>query len=153
MIKLAIKNNYLFTISILESKDKRIFYTIDTLKKIRKKIGYLKPLFFIIGQDNLELFDTWKDWKKILLLTHLIILPRKCTEKKNIFLKKWINSHMTNNIKLLHYQTAGLIFFSKIPLINISSSQIRDNYFQGKNSSQLLPYAVQQYINLKKLYL
>lgn len=152
MIKLAIHNNNLFKISYLETNNQKIFYSIDTLKKIRKRIGDYTSLCFIIGEDNLQNFYNWKDWKKILFLTHLLILPRKCIEKNSFFLQKWINIHITNNINLLYQKPYGLIFFSKIPLIHISSSQIRKNYYEGNSCEGLLPHHVDKYIRLKKLY-
>ncbi len=153
MIKLAIHRNSLFKISYLEIKKTNIFYTIDTLKRFRKKIGYIQPLCFIIGEDNLQNFYLWKNWKKILEYAHLLICPRVHIKKNNDELKKWINSHMVRHVYLLHHKPFGLIFFSNIPITNISSSQIRENYSKGKSSHELLPSIVNQYILLKKLYL
>ncbi|CAL4324474.1 nicotinate-nucleotide adenylyltransferase [Buchnera aphidicola] len=152
MIKLAINHNNLFTISYLETNYQKIFYTIDTLKKIRKKIGYYTSLCFIIGEDNLQYLYHWKEWKKILYFTHLLILPRQCIKKNNFFFQKWIDLHITKNIHLLHEKPYGLIFFSQIPFIHISSSQIRKNYYEGRSCYGLLPYYVDKYIRLKKLY-
>ncbi|ADP67418.1 nicotinate (nicotinamide) nucleotide adenylyltransferase [Buchnera aphidicola] len=152
MIKLAIHNNPLFEISYLETKKNNIFYTIDTLKKIRKKISHLEPLCFIIGEDNLQTFYLWKNWREILLYSHLLIYPRKHKKQKNDELEKWIHSNTVYDCNLLHKQPCGLIFFSHAPCINISSSRIRKNYFYGKNSHSLLPSIVNNYILLKKLY-
>lgn len=82
MIKMAINNNALFKISYLETKKIKCFYTIDTLKKIRKIIGYSRPLCFIIGEDNLQNFNLWKDWENILSYSHLLVCPR--THKKKV---------------------------------------------------------------------
>lgn len=152
MIKLAIHGNSLFKISYLEAKKTKIFFTIDTLQKIRTEVGNLQPLCLIIGEDNLQNLNIWKNWKKILSLSHLIILPRKCIKKNNNELNEWINSYITKNTILLYQQPYGLIFFSHIPVINISSSQIRKNYYNGKSSYGLLPLNVEKYIMLKKMY-
>ncbi|CAL4326502.1 Nicotinate-nucleotide adenylyltransferase [Buchnera aphidicola (Brachycaudus tragopogonis)] len=151
MIKLAVYDNSLFEVSYLEIERKHVFFTVDTLKKIRKKIGFLQSLCFIIGEDNLQSFNLWKDWKKILLYSHLLICPRKY-KKKNYSLTQWINSHITRDANILHQKPFGYIFFSDIETINISSSQIRENYFSGKSSYGLLPPMVHKYIILKKLY-
>ena len=45
----------------------------------RKK---LKNIYFIIGSDNLINFHTWKDWKKIVKLTKLIVFSRKGYDRK-----------------------------------------------------------------------
>ncbi|QCI17832.1 nicotinate-nucleotide adenylyltransferase [Buchnera aphidicola (Acyrthosiphon lactucae)] len=156
MIKLAIQNNPLFQISYLETKKNNFFYTIDTLKKIRKTISYSRPLCFIIGEDNLKKFYLWKDWKKILLYCHLLICPRKHKKndiiKNNNEFKNWIYSNTVYDFNLLHQKSFGLIFFSKTSLINISSSKIRKNYSTGVSSCALLPSIVNNYILSKKLY-
>ncbi|CAL4325183.1 nicotinate-nucleotide adenylyltransferase [Buchnera aphidicola] len=152
MIKLAIDGNQLFKISYLEIKKNKIFYTIDTLKKIRRKIGYLQPLCFIIGEDNLNNLNLWKDWEKILSLSHLIICPRKYEKKNNNKLKEWIISHTIKDIDILHKKPYGYIFFSTMPTINISSTQIRKNYYEGKNAKGLLPSNIEKYILSKNLY-
>lgn len=151
MIKLSIENNSFFHISYLESK-KNVFYTIDTLKKIRKNIGQLEPLCFIMGYDNLQNLNLWKDWKSILLFSHLLILPRKCVKNSDLKLEKWINYHRINNAKLLINRPCGSIFFLNEPMVNINSTQIRNNYYTGKSSIGLVPLSVDRYIQLKNLY-
>lgn len=153
MIKLAINKNSLFQISYLETKKKQIFYTIDTLKKIRIQIGLLQSLCFIIGEDNLQNLHLWKNWKEILSYSHLLICPRIHIKKNNYELENWINSHVTKDFNLLHQKSYGLIFFSKIDTMNISSSKIRKNYFNGKSCYKLLPDLVNQYILSKNLYM
>ncbi|AYN24634.1 nicotinate-nucleotide adenylyltransferase [Buchnera aphidicola] len=152
MIKLFVKNNKLFTISYLETKKNTTFYTTETLKKIRKKIGYLQSLCFIIGEDHLNNLNVWKDWKKILSLSHLLICPRIHIKKNNPKLRKWIVSHTITNINLLHEKPYGFIFFSKMSMINISSTQIRKNYYESKSSFGLLPSKIDKYILSKNLY-
>lgn len=152
MINLAIKKNPLFSISLLETKQEKIFYTVDTLKKIRNKIGFSKHLCFMMGEDNLKYLHTWKNWKDILLYCHLLIFPRVDSKINNYQLKKWVEYYKIKNSNLLYQKSYGFIFFSNINPINISSTQIRNNYFKGKNNDNLLPSIVNKYILLKKLY-
>ncbi|QIQ42017.1 MAG: nicotinate-nucleotide adenylyltransferase [Buchnera aphidicola (Microlophium carnosum)] len=152
MIKLATHNNPLFQVSYLETKKNHFFYTVDTLKQIREDTSYVRPLCFIIGEDNLQKFHLWKDWKKILLYSHLLVCPRKHNNNHNHELKTWINSNTVYDCNLLHQKSFGLIFFANIPLMDISSSKIRKNYSMGKSSYTLLPSIVNNYILLKKLY-
>jgi len=152
MIKYAIRNNKLFTISYLETKQNKTFYTINTLKKIRKQIGFLKSLCFIMGEDNLNNLKLWKDWKNILSLSHLLIFPRTCKKKDDPELKKWILAHTITNSSFLHKKSHGFIFFSKISTINVSSTEIRKKYYHGQNAQGLLPPKIEKYILLKKLY-
>lgn len=152
MIKLATTNKKLFEISHLETKGEKIFHTVETLKKIRIKIGFLQPLCFIIGEDNLRNFNQWKNWKEILLYTHLLVCPRINKIKISPDLEKWIFLHSINDPNFLYKNPSGYIFFSKIPIFNISSTKIRNNYYKGKNAYDLVPKDVEKYILLKKLY-
>lgn len=152
MIKFAIDNNQLFKLSYLEIKKNKTFYTIDTLKKIRKKIGYLQPLCFIIGEDNLNNLDLWKNWEKILSLSHLLICPRKHNKTNNKKLKEWIAFHTIKDSNILHKKSYGCIFFSTMSATNISSTQIRKNYYEGKDVKGLLPLKIEKYIISKNLY-
>ncbi|QIE02136.1 nicotinate-nucleotide adenylyltransferase [Buchnera aphidicola] len=151
MIKLAIHKYPSFQISYLEAYANHICYTVDTLKKIRKKINYSTSLCFIIGEDHLNTLHLWKNWKQILFYVHLIICPRNYKKKNQ--LTNFINSHIIHNFHLLHQKSFGYIFFANIPLFDVSSTQIRKNYSLKKNCNTLLPKNVNDYILLKQLYL
>ncbi|CAL4324529.1 Nicotinate-nucleotide adenylyltransferase [Buchnera aphidicola (Neophyllaphis podocarpi)] len=153
MIKLAIKNNKMFNLNYLEIKSNNTFYTIDTLKKIRKEIGYKKSLAFIIGEDNLIELYKWHKWKKILKISHLIVYRRKIINKKNkIFFEKKITPYITNKKNMLTNHAFGLIFISNAPFINLSSTQIRKNIKEGISCNNMLPKKVLNYINKKNIY-
>lgn len=107
---------------------------------------------FIIGEDNLNNLNLWKNWKEILSYVHLLILPRHTIKKNNDELKKWIFLHTIKNKIYLHQKPFGFIFFSSIPSIKISSTQIRQNFNNGKSSRKFLPIEVEKYIFLKNLY-
>ena len=89
--------------------------TIDTLKFLIKNKKNVK-FFLIIGSDNLVNFHRWKSWKKIAIITQLVVFPRKNYEKKA---RKSVAVNQLGIDKIL---------FIKNKKINISSSQIRKNY-------------------------
>ena len=76
----------------------------------RKK---LKNIYFIIGSDNLINFHTWKDWKKIVKLTKLIVFSRKGYDRKS------------KESKIVKYLKKKNIIYIKNKYINISSSNIK----------------------------
>ena len=75
----------------------------------RKK---LKNIYFIIGADNLINFHRWKDWKKIVKLTKLIVFSRKGYDKKGG--KSTVTKYYKNKIT----------FIKNKPII-ISSTKLR----------------------------
>ena len=75
----------------------------------RKK---LKNIYFIIGADNLINFHKWKDWKKIVKLTKLIVFSRMGYDRKGS--KSTVTKYYKNKIT----------FIKNRPII-ISSSKLR----------------------------
>ena len=62
----------------------------------RKK---LKNIYFIIGADNLINFHKWKDWKRILKLTKLIVFSRKGYDRKGS--KSTVTKYYKNKITFI----------------------------------------------------
>ena len=75
----------------------------------RKK---LKNICFIIGSDNLINFHKWKDWKKIVKLTKLIVFSRKGYDRKGS--KSTVTKYYKNKIT----------FIKNRPIV-ISSTKLR----------------------------
>ena len=74
----------------------------------------LKNIYLIIGSDNLIKFHKWKNWKKIVKLTKLIVFSRMGYDRKGK--KSTVAKYLKNKI----------IFINSKP-IKISSTKIRKN--------------------------
>tara|TARA_B100001057_G_scaffold108766_1_gene106632 strand:- start:3167 stop:3706 length:540 start_codon:yes stop_codon:yes gene_type:complete len=72
----------------------------------------LKNIYFLIGSDNLIGFHKWKNWKKIVELTKLVVFSRKGYDKKGM--KSKVAKYLKNKI----------IFIKNKPII-ISSTELR----------------------------
>jgi nicotinate-nucleotide adenylyltransferase len=132
MIKKAIKKIKGFEVLDIEIKQKKVSYTIDTLKKLKD----LYDLKLLITEDALDKFNKWKNYKEILKLTHLIIATR--FEKK---IKKYKNLNLKNK---------NFIFTN---IFEISSTEIRNRLKKNKICSHLLSKEVLDYIYKNGLYL
>ncbi len=102
-------------------------YTADTLDCIVKNNPNSK-LFVILGEDNLNTLHMWKDFEKI-LKHQICVYPRKNSKKGN----KKILKHQ--NIKLF-----------QAPLMEISSSLIRDRISRGESIKDLVPKKILHYL-------
>ena len=80
---------------------------------IKKKI---QEIYFIIGSDNLISFHKWKNWKKIVKLSKLIVFSRRGYDKKGM--KSVVARYFKNKI----------IFIKNKP-IAISSSKLRKKMY------------------------
>lgn len=132
MIELAIENHNFFEVSDYELKKGEISYTVNTLEYFSKKY---KNIELIIGIDNLISFDSWKDPDRILKLAKLVVLNRRIDNKKII----------KNN----YYNAAD---FVDTPLIEISSSEIRERIKNNLTIDFLVPKKVSKYIFENNLY-
>ncbi len=130
MLKLTIKANRNFGVSDIEIKRKGISYTIDTARQLKADYP-LDELYFITGSDLLTYLDAWKDLPEILKIVKFIVATRP-----GYALEK-IPSYITT-----------------IPIraVDISGVEIRKAAKAGKSFRYLVPDAVYEYINQRKLY-
>ncbi|MGP1930620.1 MAG: nicotinate-nucleotide adenylyltransferase [Arsenophonus sp. ET-YP4-MAG3] len=154
MIRLAIKNNPLFSIDTRELKSTIPLHTIEILISLRQQIGYQKPLAFIIGQDSLLSINTWFNWKKILNLCHLLVCSRPNYNNyfSTLSMQQWLKNHQIYDPKILNYESCGTIYLANTPLLNISATEIRERKRNRKSCKDILPAEVLRYINKYYLY-
>ena len=133
MAKIATENYDNIIPSDLEVNLKKPNYTIDTLEYISNK---LKDIEFslIIGEDNYKIFDTWKDYKKIINKYKIFIYPRKGTLNEN-----------------LHIINENTMYIGG-PRIDLSSTNIRKIVSKNSDPKDLIYNKVMEYINSNKLY-
>jgi nicotinate-nucleotide adenylyltransferase len=132
MISLALRNNKRFLISNIEKKISGKTYTIEVIKRLKKKIK--GELYLIIGSDQWQEIKTWKDPAQLFKECKVIVVPRPNYEIKKIdrFQKKILVGHS--------------------PLIGISSTSIRERIKKKLDFQYLVPQVVYKYIKKKKLY-
>lgn len=132
LVKLAIKNNKNFKASDIEFKMEKPSYTIRTLNHLKSEYR-TKEFILIIGEDNLDCFEKWKDYKEILSSYEIMVYPRA-------------------NIKTNKFSDNKNIIRINSPEIGISSTQIRDNIKLNKSNLYLLPEEVRKEINNNNYY-
>ena len=132
LVRLAIKNNNKFKASDIEFKLSKPSYTINTLKYLKSK-HKTKDFVLIVGEDNLDSFEKWKDYREILNDYELYVYPRT-------------NSKANKN---LNFQNIHKI---NAPLIEISSTYIRENIKLNKSIRYLLPEVVRKEIEKNNYY-
>lgn len=126
MVKLSIKDQPKFKASDVEFDMPRPSYTYDTLVALGEK--YPKHEFaLILGSDNLQHFDKWKEHEQILLEYDLIVYNRE-NNPGGDFAKN-------QKVRLL-----------KGPMLNISSTQIRSYMRLGRGITFMVPRAVELYL-------
>ncbi|MCC2645490.1 MAG: nadD [Burkholderiales bacterium] len=153
MLKLAINDNPHFVIDSSEILQQKYIPTIDSLKALRKKIGYDIPLYFLIGEDSLVNLDTWDSWQMLFNLTNFIVAmrPGYSLDQMSEQLKAQCTKRtIKDKSKLI--QPFGQIYFLDFTPLNISSTNIRNNYQQKLPTTGMVDPKVDQYIKDNKLY-
>ncbi|MBI3502406.1 MAG: nicotinate-nucleotide adenylyltransferase [Bacteroidetes bacterium] len=122
-VKKAIGKNPKIKVSDIEFKLPLPSYTINTLEALKKKFSQ-KKFILILGLDNLVSFHKWKEHKKILKKFEIYVYPRRTYLNKNVLKRLWKYKHVT---------------YFNAPLIDISSTLIRERKKKGKSVKFFLP--------------
>lgn len=141
MVQLAIRNNPYFTWSDMEIRRKETSYTIDTIGEL-KRLYDKAQLYLIIGADNLLSIHTWKDYKRVLEEVNIIVANRLGSKRLLVVEEiERLNNSLGVNIKNINS-----------PIIEISSTEIRERVRQNKSIKYLVPELVEDYILRNNLY-
>ncbi len=135
MVKLAIANNPKFHYCDIEQQLPKPSYTIDTLTALSQRYGTERSFSLIIGADNWAILDKWRDYNKIVDHYHLIVYPRlgyPLERRKEID-----ETHVS---------------FTPAPIVEISSTFIREGIAQGREMNYFTPETVHKYIVEHNLY-
>ena len=136
MLEIALINNPNFEISDLEINREGISYTVDTIREFVDKLKLdKKDLFFLMGSDTLRSFHTWKDPEKILNLCNIIVAIRPGFTPSDI--PQWV---------------LDSVRFANIPRFEVSSTNIRRRWREGKTIRYMVTKEVWEYIDEKDLY-
>ena len=141
MIKLAIVSNPYFHASSIDLRRAGPTYTVDTLTDLRSELGEEANLYFILGLDAVGEILSWRKPEDIIAMCRLVGAKRP--EYRAIDLK-----HLDRNIPGIALRFTIL----NNPLIDISSSVIRERVARGLPITGLLPNTVELYIREKGLY-
>lgn len=134
MVKIQVKDNNNLLASDIELNLKRPNYTINSLRYISK--AYPNNSFsLIIGEDNFINFKKWREYKEIMNYYKIYVYPRKTRLKTNMKLI------MSNNIEMI-----------EAPLIDLSSTNIRNIINDKDYAKQFISDSVYKYITTNNLY-
>lgn len=153
MVELAIKDEPGLCLDCRELESEDISYSINTLKSLRQEFVD-DSLCLILGRDAFNKIDSWKDWQELLHYAHIIVAdrPDECPSNASAELQTWIKKHQITDKSQLKNNLSGHIYSINIPLLDISSSMIRQLYSENKSVDNLLPVTIQTYIKDNHLY-
>ena len=108
-------------------------YTVDTLNALQEKFPD-DEFYLVIGADNWTVFDRWRNSEEILAKYHVLIYPRLGHEVN-------IPAEMKERVTLVD-----------APIIELSSTEIRERLAEGKSVRYYVPDMVLEFIERNNLY-
>lgn len=137
MIQAAVVKYPRFRVSDIELKRGGVSYTIDTVQSLLKDYrSHETEFFLLLGADAAADFHLWRDYQRLAEMCQLSILSRPGFD-------------MESTLAKLPLPAAAL----NMPMIDISSTLIRNRLRQGKSINFLTPPEVVEIIECEKLYI
>ena len=142
MTALATSSNSGFEVSRLEVDKAGITYTFDTMEELRSIYGEAPEIYFITGADAVLELLTWYKLGELLTLCKFIAVTRPGFDI----------CKLEQKIAEITSKYDGEIICLEVPLLEISSTDIRERIKNGKPVKYLLPEEVEAYIHKNGLY-
>jgi nicotinate-nucleotide adenylyltransferase len=141
MVTAAISPLSQFTLLDLELQKTDPCYTIDTIKTLLSMNGKTKKNYFLLlGEDTLEGFNAWRDVAELVKLATPLVGSRI---SKSLLKPQGLTPALSSMIE------KGI---TPIPILEISSTEIRARLQKGLYCGHLLPAKVWDYIEQHQLY-
>lgn len=134
MVYLATEDFPKIKASDIEFKLSQPNYTVNTLVHLQEKFPN-HDFSLIMGEDNLRSLSKWKNYEALLDNYEIYVYPRISSEPENLAFKNHPKVHII-----------------EAPIVEISSTFIRENIKKGKNVQPLLPNKVWKYIDHNNFY-
>ncbi|MFI3172105.1 MAG: nicotinate-nucleotide adenylyltransferase [Eubacteriales bacterium] len=141
MVELAITGTSYFHLSKHEIEKESVSYSYKTMKELCEKYPE-NEFYFIVGSDSLFSLEQWK--KPELLFEYCTILVA-CRENMDL---KRVHQH----IDYLKEKYACKMKLLQMPLLEVSSSNIRSRLQENKSVKYIVPEVVHEYMTTNRLY-
>jgi nicotinate-nucleotide adenylyltransferase len=139
MTLLTTLTNRNFTPSRIEIDRKEPSHTVDTLREMRHWYAPEKVAFyFITGLDAVLGITSWKEYEALPGLCSIVAVSRP--------------GYAPQSLESLPGEIRDAIIPLEIPLLSISSTEIRARIEEDRSIKYLLPESVEQYIYKRGLY-
>ncbi len=141
MVRLAIRGNPRFALSLVDVARGGPSYAVDTLTDLRRQYGGKARLFFIMGYDSLAGLPQWRDPGRLVALGRFIAVSRPGQPRPNV--------------QDLDRRVPGLV--RRLTLIEgvdigISATEVRRRARAGLSIRYWVPPVVERYIQEHRLY-
>ncbi|MGH4125896.1 MAG: nicotinate-nucleotide adenylyltransferase [Clostridium sp.] len=141
LVKRAIESEDHFEISDYEINKKENSYTYETVELFSEFQSNIE-WYFLIGVDSLMELDKWKNVDRILNSCKIVVYNRTGFTVEEVARQK----------RYIEQKFNKKIIYINMPIIDVSSTSIRNNIKAGREVNYLLPRGVEEIIHVHNLY-
>jgi nicotinate-nucleotide adenylyltransferase len=154
MIQAAVLGDPALGLSLIEAETLGPSFSIDTLERLAPTFGHHPP-YFIIGADAFSDIASWKRFRDLPALAHLVVVNRDhetaAQLPEEIIARYFVGFQATGEGRWLSPDHEEILMVS-MPRVAISSTRIRELVRQGEEITRLVPEAVAEAIARYGLY-
>lgn len=130
-------------------------YTIDTLRSVRAELGPDASIVLLMGADQLQQLDTWRDWRALFEYAHIGVAARPGFALAEAALPSAVAQEIETrqgSLEQLRTTPSGRVFLAEALAVDISATQIRAALQRGEQANSLISPVVLDYIQQHNLY-
>lgn len=157
MVSLATAGVASFVPSLIELEPESSAFSIDTLRKLERRLGPRCVLYFIAGGDSLAEVKSWRESDRLLTSHNFIFAVRPGTGPLNPedVLPEPASGLVQDLTRIEPVQIQGIIeengdvkriYILDVQAPDISATQIRERVSSGEDIRRMVPEPVQEYI-------
>jgi len=162
MVRLAARPHRYLEASGIEIHSPGKSYTIDTLKALRKKVALSTEFYLILGVDAFAEILSWRAPREIIKRANIVVVSRPGFRFSSVMKLPFLTVPLKGRFleldqgsrKLVEVSTTAhtRVIFLRVPLRDISATQIRRLRLRKEPLKNLLPGPVDSYIIKNNLY-
>ena len=138
-------------------------YTVETLRGLRDELGDAASIVFLMGADQLQKLDTWRDWQDLFALCNLGVAARPGYALEQDKLPPAVANELARRLATpieVRAASHGKVCLAHTLAVDISATNIRTalgkepatGAAQGTDLGALVPRGVLDYIQQHNLY-
>lgn len=151
MVERSVASEGSFELSRIEVERAGQSYTIDTLTQLRRESPQVH-FFFIAGSDAFCEIHTWKDWRQLLSRFAFAVHERPGCALDKIYSSLRRGGQVVKDADGGFESDEPAVFLIRRPMLDVSSTEIRDAVRRRRSIRFLVPDSVAGYIRENRLY-
>ncbi|HUA34008.1 MAG TPA: nicotinate-nucleotide adenylyltransferase [Candidatus Binataceae bacterium] len=155
MVRLATKGNRHFMVSDIEVRRMGRSFTIETVRYFNSTLRQPAPLYLMMGMDQFNEFDTWREADELVRLCNLAVHTRLNEEQdgpSRISVATLDRFGYSRSDDHYVHPSGNTLSFVQTTFLPISATAIRHKLQQGESINYLVPGDVVDYIKRHALY-